>query len=49
MDSAEKNLLIDTHDEGELRDRVEPMTGDLEMDARSPILQTHHNMLVNHI
>jgi len=40
MDSAEKNLLIDTHDEGELRDRVEPMSGDLEFENRSPIPAT---------
>lgn len=47
MDSAEKNLmmdeknlLMDTQDERELRDRVEPMSGDLEFESRSPIPQT---------
>ena len=43
MNSAEKNLLIDTHDDVELRDRVEPMSDALYLeDHRSPIPQTEH-------
>lgn len=50
MDSAEKNLLMDTQDERELRDRVEPMSGgmtDLDLNSRSPLppSQTQSNQM----
>ena len=52
MDSAEKNLLIDTHDEGELRDRVEPMSGVLDhgypMDHRSPLIHQQPSLMLSH-
>jgi hypothetical protein len=40
MDSAEKNILMDTQDERELRDQVEPISGamtDFDLNARTPL------------
>lgn len=51
MDSAEKNILIDTHDERELRDHVEPISGamtDFDMNARTPInVETSEQIIEN--
>lgn len=43
MDSAEKNLLMDTQDERELRDRVVPMTSgmmDLDLNKRATVSES---------